>query len=83
MVNYNNNNLNSQLQFMDLLNIASFCLGIMNLNQNLTQNDKQELEEELNKKINSLLEEIHSHLTAQDEKINRILALMEAKNSDS
>ena len=34
-----------QLEFLDALNIASFCIGLMNLDQNLTQNDKQELED--------------------------------------
>ena len=66
-------NYNSQLQFLDLLNIASFCIGLMNLDQNLTQNDKQELEEQLNTNIQLLLNEIHMHLAQQDQKMNLIL----------
>ena len=76
-------NNNNQLQFLDLLNIASFCIGLMNLDQNLTQNDKQELEEELNSKIRLLLDEIHQHLQNQDEKIDLILHKLEELTNDS
>ena len=78
-----NNNYYNQLQFLDLLNIASFCIGLMNLDQNLTQNDKQELEEQLNGKINLLLNEIHQHLQKQDEKIDLILQKLEGNANDS
>ena len=33
----------NQLSFLDLINIASFCIGLMNLDENLTQGDKQDL----------------------------------------
>lgn len=72
-------NNSQQLEFLDILNVMSFCLGVMNLNQNMTQNDKQELEQELNTKITQLLDEIHGHLATQDEKIAKI---MEALNID-
>jgi len=29
-------NNNGNLEFLDALNIASFCIGLMNLNSNLT-----------------------------------------------
>lgn len=80
MNNFNNNN---QLSFLDILNVLSFYVGMMNLEQNLTQNDKQELEDELNKKMNFLLEEVHKHLKQQDEKIDTILTYLEGKNNDS
>ena len=76
-------NYNSQLQFLDLLNIASFCIGLMNLDQNLTQNDKQELEEQLNTNIQLLLNEIHMHLAQQDQKMNLILQKLEGFQNDS
>ena len=69
---YNNNNVNSELKFLDLLNIASFCIGIMNLNQNLTQTDKQELENKLDEELKVLVDDIHNHLREQDKKINEI-----------
>ena len=82
MSNYNNNN-NNQFTFLDILNVLSFCVGMMNLEQNLTQNDKQELEEELNKKMNFLLQEVHNHLQKQDDKIDTILAYLEEKKNDN
>ena len=67
---------NNQLEFLDLLNIASFCIGLMNLDQNLTQNDKQELESQFNTKVDQLLKEIHAHLQEQDNKIDIIMKKM-------
>ena len=67
------NNMNSQLEFMDILSIMSFCISLKNLDENLSQNDKQDLQKDLSDKINLLLKEIHSHLEMQDEKINLIL----------
>lgn len=74
---------NRQLQFLDYLNIASFCIGLMNLDQNMTQNDKQELEEQLNTSLKNLLNEIHSHLEQQDIKIDKILAKLEVDKNDN
>lgn len=76
-------NNNNQLEFLDMLNIASFCIGLMNLNSNLTQNDKQELEEQLNKSVQKLLQEIHTHLEQQDKKIDLILKKLEVNMNDS
>jgi hypothetical protein len=62
-----------QLTFLDFINLLSFFIAIMNLNENMTQGDKQELQEDLSKKADLLLKEIHGHLEAQDIKINKIL----------
>lgn len=67
------NNKNNKLEMLDVLNIISFVIGMMNLEENLNQNDKQELMSELNTKTNFLLKDIHQHLKEQDEKINVIL----------
>lgn len=78
----NNNNSNKvfgQLGFMDILGIMSFCLGLMNLNENVTQSDAQELEHTFNGKVDNLLEEIHAHLKMQDEKIDAILKKLEVE----
>lgn len=64
---------NGEFTFLDTISLTSFLIGLMNLEENLTQGDKQELMEELSKKADLLLSEIHSHLEAQDEKINEIL----------
>ena len=67
---------NKQLSFLDILNIMSFYIGIMNLNENLTQGDKQEILEEFSKKADTLLREIHYHLDEQDEKMNKIMEVL-------
>ena len=66
-------NNNQQLNFIDTLSVASFVIGLMNLNENLTQNDKQDLMKELNNKSDLLLKEVHQHLESQDKKIDMIL----------
>lgn len=64
---------NNQFDFLDTLSVLSFCIAIMNLDENITQGDKQDLMEELSKKADLLLSEIHGHLEAQDSKIDEIL----------
>ena len=76
------NNYNQQLQFLDYLNIASFCIGLLNLDQNLTQNDKQELVQELNNQLQATLNDIHAHLAEQDKKIDLIMAALGVKYDD-
>lgn len=65
--------MNKQLEFLDVLNIISFCINMMNLNENLTQGDKQEILEDFSKKADILLNDIHKHLSKQDTKIDEIL----------
>ena len=69
--------LNQQLDFIDLLSIASFVVGVMNLQENLTQGDKQDLQKDFSNKADSLLKEIHAHLEMQDNKLNEILLRLE------
>lgn len=63
----------NQLSFIDLLSVASFVIGLENLEENLTQGDKQDLQKDLSDKADQLLKEIHSHLEQQDKKIDEIL----------
>lgn len=63
---------NQQFTILDLLNVLSFIIGLMNLEENLTQGDKQDIMKDLDNKTNNLLEEIHGHLASQDEKIDNI-----------
>ena len=65
--------MNRQYDLLDVLNILSFVIGLLNYNENLTQNDKQELLEELDNQTTTLLEEIHAHLKEQDIKLEEIL----------
>ena len=65
--------MNEQLEFLDILNILSFVIGLMNYNENLTQNDKQDLMAEVDNQTKLLLKDIHSHLREQDIKIDKII----------
>lgn len=68
---------NQKERFDSAVNIVSLVLGLMNLQENLTQSDKQEIVDNLNNEGDLLLQEIHAHLQAQDEKIDKILSLLE------
>ena len=57
---------NNQLDFIDVLSIASFCIGLMNLDENVTQGD-------LADKSERILDEVHRHLQEQDEKLDWIM----------
>ena len=66
-------NNNNQLTFLDIISIMSFCISLMNLDENLSQGDKQDLQNDLAKKMEIILQEIHGHLEKQDIKIDKIL----------
>ena len=68
------NTQKNQISFLDLISIASFCIGLMNLDENLTQGDKQDLMQQFNDQTEAVLKEIHEHLQEQDQKIELILA---------
>lgn len=65
-------NNRNQLEFLDLLSIASFCIGLMNLDENITQGDMQDLTQEFNLRAEVILDEIHGHLEIQDAKLEDI-----------
>ena len=65
-----------QLDFLDILNILSFLIGVENLEANLTQGDKQDLQHDLSVTAERLLTEIHAHLESQDKKIDEILKII-------
>ncbi len=64
---------NGEITFLDTLSILSFYIALMNLNENTSQGDKQEVLEALSQQADGLLNEIHSHLQEQDQKIDKIL----------
>lgn len=68
-----------QLTFLDILNVASFLIGLENLEQNLTQGDKQDLQADLADRADRILTEIHAHLEEQDKKLAEILTRLEDK----
>lgn len=71
-----------QLDFIDILSIASFCIGLANLEENLTQGDKQDLQDDLSNKADMLLKEIHKHLEDQDIKLNLLIQELEELRND-
>lgn len=74
---------NQQLSLLDILNILSFIIGLLNLNENLTQGDKQDLMKALDNKTSLMLDEIHQHLQEQDVGIKTILKKLEALTNDT
>ena len=71
----------SQVSFLDALNVASFLIGLENLEMNLDQNDKADLQHDLTVTAEKLLTEIHAHLEAQDRKLDDIIARLEDKHA--
>ncbi len=71
--------MNENNNFLDLINIASFVLGIMNLQENLTQSDKQDIVDKLRNESDTILNKVHEHLEQQDKKIDKILEILEKK----
>lgn len=61
-----NNPRNSNLGMMDALALVSFMLGLANYEENLGQSQVQEL-------VSQAVENIHSHLKEQDQKLDQIL----------
>ena len=59
--------------FLDMLSVLSFLIGVMNYGENLSQSDKDDLMHELDEKTNSMLERIESDLEIQNEMLREIL----------
>lgn len=67
---------NMETDYINLINLLSFYIGLVNLKENLTQSDKQELENVLSNKIERYVNSIQNHLQIQDRKIDRILEIL-------
>ena len=68
------------LDFLDIITLLGFIISVENLNENMNQSDKQDLQNDLSEKADKILTEIHLHLEAQDEKINKIWEKLNEKN---
>lgn len=68
-----------QTQYINLINLLSFYIGLVNLKENLTQNDKQELENLFSQKMSGFINQVESHLEIQDQKIDEILGILKEK----
>lgn len=78
------NMLTKELDFLDVLSIASFVIGLQNLELNITQNDladqTKEIDAKAEEKVNRALDEIHQHLQEQDNKIEELLRRTKNEN---
>lgn len=75
-------NNNQQFTFLDMLNVLSFIIGLLNLEENLTQTDKQDLIQALNDETKIIIKEMHEHLKSQDDKLDTILDRLEVIEDD-
>ena len=73
-------NDNVQFDFLDIITLLGFVISVENLKENLSQNDKQDLQNDLSEKAERILNEIHTHLQDQDEKLNRIMERLNEKD---
>ena len=74
---------NGELTFLDAIGLASFLIGVQNLDMNLTQDDKQDIQHTFDQRLSQTMSEVHSHLEIQDEKLNEILQRLEAIENDN
>lgn len=73
----------SPFSYIDYVNLLDLSISIANLRSNKTQEASQKLESNFNKKLDLALDEIHSHLKEQDEKINFIYNKLGGNINDS
>ena len=64
------------LTFIDIVALAGFIVSLENLDENLNQSDKQDLQNELAEQLSKVVDEIHKHLEEQDDKIDKILEVI-------
>ena len=72
--------MKNQLEFLDLLSIASFVIALQNLDMNITQEDMAETTERLDRGLRTEVDEIHKHIEEQDRKLDEILSRLESTN---
>ena len=64
---------NKQYDLLDAITMVSFIVGLLNYGENVDQTT-------INDTVQSAVQDIHDHLSEQDEKITKILQLLEGKN---
>lgn len=68
---------NRQFDAIDAISVASFFLGLQNLNENRQQSAQNDVGAENDKQASFLLSEIGKRLDKQDETLERILEKLE------
>lgn len=66
---------NGRMNFLDVLTIISFAISLANYDENIGQSDMQNV-------VSFAVSDIHSHLADQDEKINKLIALLEKNGGE-
>ncbi len=66
---------NERIGFLDVLAIISFVIGLANYDENIGQSNMQNA-------VSSAVSDIHSHLADQDEKINKLITLLEKNGGE-
>ena len=61
--------------FINALNVASFFVGLKNLQENLSQNDKQELMEKFDDQTRTLLKKVEDSVNEQNEMLRELLKI--------
>lgn len=69
------NSENRSFDFLDLINILSFWIAVMNLEQNIEQSKEQDINKSNEKQQKEILDNIHK----QFEKQNQLLYSLEKK----
>lgn len=63
--------------YLDLLAVLSFIIGLLNYDENLSQSDKDDIMHQLDEKTNKMLEKIEEDLDEQNEMLREILRRLE------
>lgn len=61
-----------QYDLLDAITMVSFIVGLLNYGENVDQTT-------INNTVQSAVQDIHDHLSEQDEKITKILQLLEGE----
>lgn len=64
--------MNNNLTILDVMNVVSLYLSMLNYGENLNQSDKAEIMQAINKQTQDILNEIHQHLIRQDKLLRQI-----------
>ena len=66
-----------EFTMVDIIGLLSFAVGLENLDLNITQEDMDaqtaDLDARVNKRLEKALNDIHTHLRTQDDKIDELL----------
>lgn len=65
--------------FLDILSVLSFVIGIMNYDENLSQSDKDDMIQEFNDRAEDLLVRLEDDLEEQNKMLREILEILRGK----